>query len=112
MTQLDFEIICYKARGIADEKKRQRIFNYLKKKSPTNAIISIQESHSDKDSEKLWRYQWRDEIYFSHGTKSSRGILIAFRNGLEFNPIQVGGGMCPPPPPFPYRFFSLCQNGF
>ena len=73
MTQLDFEIICYNARGIADEKKRKKIFNYLKKKPSTKAIIFIQESHSDKNSENLWRYQWRGEIYFSHGTKSSRG---------------------------------------
>ena len=53
MTQLNFEIICCNARGIADEKKRRKIFNYLKIKSSTKAIIFIQESHSDKDSEKL-----------------------------------------------------------
>ena len=39
MTQLGFEIICYNARGIADEKKRKKIFNYLKKKSSAKAII-------------------------------------------------------------------------
>ena len=68
--------------------KRKKIFNYLKKKSSTKAIIFIQESHSDKDSEKLWCYQWRGEIYFSHGTKSSRGVLIAFRNGLEYKVLS------------------------
>ena len=88
MTQLDSEIICYNARGIADGKKRKKIFNYLKKKSSTKAIIFIQESHSDKNSENLWRYQWRGEIYFSHGTKSSRGALIAFRNGLEYKVLS------------------------
>ena len=84
MTQLDFEIICYNARGIANEKKRKKIFNYLKKKFATKTIIFIQESHSDKDSEKLWRYQWRGYVYCGHGTKSSRGVLIAFRNELEY----------------------------
>ena len=49
MTRFDFEIICYSARGIADEKKRKKIFNYLKKKSSTKAIIFVQESHSDKE---------------------------------------------------------------
>ena len=83
MIQLDFEIICCNARGIADEKKRKKIFNYLKKKSSPKATIFIQESHSDKNSANLWRYQWRGEIYFSHGTKSSGGGLIALRNGLE-----------------------------
>ena len=63
MTQLDFEIICYIARGIADEKKRKKIFNYLKKKFSTKAIIFIQESHSDKNSKKLWRYQERGNIF-------------------------------------------------
>ena len=39
MTQLDFEIICYNARGIADEKKRKKIFNYLNKKSSTRPLF-------------------------------------------------------------------------
>ena len=70
------------------KRKEKRFSITLKKKSSTKAIIFIQESHSDKNSENLWRYQWRGEIYFSHGTKSSRGALIAFRNGLEYKVLS------------------------
>ena len=62
MSQLDFELVCYNARGIADEKKRKKDFQLLKKKSSTKAIIFIQQSHSDKSSENLWRHQWRGEV--------------------------------------------------
>ena len=43
----------------------------------------IQESHSERDVEKLWQKQWNGQIFYSHGTTSSRGVFIALKKNLE-----------------------------
>ena len=43
----------------------------------------LQETHSTKKHENLWKYQWHDVI-FSHGTSGSRGLCVAFRYNLEY----------------------------
>ena len=44
----------------------------------------MQETHGTKEVEKLWEYQWRHKISYSHGTSNSRGVCIALRAGLDY----------------------------
>ena len=46
MTQLDFEIICYNARGIADEKKRKRFSITLKRNLPQRLLLFLFRNHN------------------------------------------------------------------
>ena len=55
----------------------------MKKKTSSNAFVMIQETHSTRTKEQLWKYQWRGAMFFSHGTSDSRGVLVAFKNELE-----------------------------
>ena len=80
----DFDLITYNVRGLRDFKKRRKLFNYLKKHSSSQGIIFLQETHSTKEVEKFWKAQWGGQIMFSHGSNDSRGVLIAFREGLHF----------------------------
>ena len=43
----------------------------------------IQETHSTKMKEQLWKYQWGGAMFFSHGTSDCRRVLVAFKNELE-----------------------------
>ena len=45
----------------------------------------MQETHSSDKTVKQWEQLWRGSIKFSHGTTSSKGVLIALSEGLEFN---------------------------
>ena len=45
----------------------------------------MQETHSSDKTGKQWEQLRRGSIRFSHGTTSSKGVLIAFSEGLEFN---------------------------
>ena len=45
----------------------------------------MQETHSSDKIGKQWEQQSRGSIKFSPGTTSSKGVLIAFSEGLEFN---------------------------
>ena len=45
----------------------------------------MRETHSSDKTGKQWEQLWRGSIKFSHGTTSSKGVLIAFSESLEFN---------------------------
>ena len=38
-TDIDFEVISYDVKGLADDRKRKKIINYLKKQSSGNSVI-------------------------------------------------------------------------
>ena len=45
----------------------------------------LQETHSTSSDEKNWRKQWRDKLFFIHGTSNSMGVLVGFREGLNYS---------------------------
>ena len=45
----------------------------------------MQETHPSDKTEKQWEQLGKESIKFSHGTTSSKGVLIAFSESLEFN---------------------------
>ena len=82
-TDIDFEVISYNVRGLADDRKTKKIINYLKKQSSGNSVIFMLETHLTSKSQQGFRAQWRGDVTFSHGTSSARGVCIAFRPNLE-----------------------------
>ena len=47
----------------------------------------FQETHNTEKVEMIWTNQWgcgKGAIHFSHGKSDSRGVLIAFREGLDY----------------------------
>ena len=61
-------------RGIRDSAKRGSIFSYLKDYQAT--FYFLQETYSDRSDESAWRKEWDGEIFFSHGSRHSRGVCI------------------------------------
>ena len=45
----------------------------------------MQETHSSDKAGKQWEQLWRGLIKFSHGTTSSKGVIITFSEGPEFD---------------------------
>ena len=85
MDDLNFDILSWNVRGLGDYQKRRKLFNWVKKHTSKNAIVFMQETHSSDKTGKQWEQLWRGSIKFSHGTTSSKGVLIAFSESLEFN---------------------------
>ena len=46
-------------------------------------IIFLQETYSTHEVENVWKSQWRGEIFFSHGSEHSRGVLILVKEGFD-----------------------------
>ena len=67
-----------------------QVLNWVKKHMSKNAIVFMQETHLSDKTGKQWEQLWRGSIKFSHGTTSSKGVLIAFSESLEFKRVWCG----------------------
>ena len=81
-----FDILSLNVRGIRNDTKRIKIFNWLKNHTSNQAAVFLQETRSTPDVENLWSNQWqfKEKIISSHGEHYARGTLIAFRENLVF----------------------------
>ena len=46
----DFEVVSYTVNGLGDDRKRRKIFNYMKKHTFGKAVVFLQETHSVQKS--------------------------------------------------------------
>ena len=61
-------------RGLRDNNKRQKIFNYIKGNQP--CIIALQETYSNPVDNDKWEAEWGQKAFFSNGTNNSKGTCI------------------------------------
>ena len=91
MMECKFDVLSPNTAGISDSFKRRKVFNYLKKNCSSKGAIFLQETHSAKKNKELWNNQWgcgKSSMFFAHGTSNSRGVLIAFREGLNYKVLS------------------------
>ena len=69
-----FEVFSLNVRGLRDQTKRRSIFTFLKDQNAT--IYFLQETFSEPSDENIWKKEWGGELFFSHGTKHSKGVCI------------------------------------
>ena len=70
-----------------DFHKRRKIFHYLR--NTGTDIPFLQETHSDKKDESLWKTQWGELAFFSSFSSNSRGVGILIRNSVSFKLLSV-----------------------
>ena len=78
---LNFKMLSLNPEGIRSFQKREVLFHrFAKDKSD---IIFLQETYSTSEVENIWKSQWRGDIYFSHGSEHSRGVMILVKEGFD-----------------------------
>ena len=80
------KIVSLNVRGIRDSAKRGSIFSYLKDYQAT--FYFLQETYSDRSDESVWRKEWDGEIFFSHGSRHSRGVCILIDPGVKVDKME------------------------
>ena len=81
---INFSCVSYNTKGLRQDLKRVKIFNFLREKVPSG-IILLQETHSvDLDLEK-WSNKLNCDIFLNSGASNSRGTFIAFYKDLDYN---------------------------
>ena len=58
------------------------IFTWIEKQK--RDIKFIQETYSTPEIITDWKFQWRGEMFYSHGSNHSRGVLILINEQLRF----------------------------
>ena len=67
-------IATFNVRRLANGDKCNKIFKYIKSKFYD--IVFLQETHSTKKIEKLWKSHWGGKILFSNGKPNAKGCAI------------------------------------
>jgi exonuclease III len=67
--------------GIQSKKKRDLVFHELSKYN--NEILLLQETHASVLDERAYKLKWGSDVFFSHGTTSSRGICTIVPKNLN-----------------------------
>ena len=57
---------------------KDNMFNFLRDKNPD--IVLLQETHSNKKIQRIWRNEWGGKIIFDHGESNARGVCDTFLN--------------------------------
>ena len=81
------KFISLNVRGISNFRKRRTIFTWCRKQKAD--VIFLQETHSTKDNELLWKREWGAPFYCSHGANNSRGVAILIRNNFDFSVEEI-----------------------
>ena len=80
---MSIKILSANCQGLGSLEKRLDVLNYLKDKKCD--IYCLQDTHTTKSSERLFRSQWNNDCLFSSGTSNSRGVSILFRKNLVYS---------------------------
>ena len=75
--------------GLRSSKKRVKMFEYFKGQIVNNGIIFLQETHSSEDTLNEWRDDFKGEVFFSHGTTSSCGVMIGYLGNEKFSVNKI-----------------------
>ena len=71
-------------------KKRIKMFEYFREKIANNGILFLQETYSSHDIVINWRDDFKGELFFSHGTINSSGVMTGYlgSNKIKVNKIK------------------------
>ena len=78
---LNFKMLSLNVRRIRSLDKRKALFNWLAKEK--SDIIFLQETYSTPEVVNIWKSQWRGDLFFSHGSEHSKGVMILFKENLD-----------------------------
>ena len=63
------------------------MFAFLKDQNAT--IYFLQETYSEQSDESFWKNEWGGEMFFSHGTRHSKGTCILLNPAIEDSKIKI-----------------------
>ena len=84
MANNNIAFISNNVKGLKDDEKRIKLFEYLKNSVIPNGLIFLQETHSCKNNEKTWAKEFEGQLYFSHAKSNSCGVAIGYLRTKKF----------------------------
>ena len=84
---MNLKCVSLNIRGINEAIKRRKLFRWLH--NGKYDVIFLQETYSDKTIENVWRAEWGGNIFYSHGSKHSRGVMTLMRPTVKVENIST-----------------------
>ena len=84
MANNNIAFISNNVKGLKDDEKRIKLFEYLKNSVIPNGLIFLQETHSCKNNEKTWAKEFEGQLCFSHAKSNSCGVAIGYLRTKKF----------------------------
>ena len=81
------KVITWNINGIQNPIKRFKVLSHLK--SLECDIAMLQETHLTKEETLKLKQHWVGQIFFSPGTKASRGVCILISETILFTALEV-----------------------
>ena len=53
-SQVNFEVVSHNVNGLGDDRKRRKVFNFMKKHTSSKTLVCLQETHSTPKNDKLF----------------------------------------------------------
>ena len=78
----NLNISSFNAKGMADEKKRKEVFNWIREKKMN--VYMLQETHFTKENENIIEAEWGFKYIFSNCSSQSCGVAFLFNNNFQF----------------------------
>ena len=77
------KVVSLNVRGMRDQAERRSIFSYLKDRKAS--IYFLQETYSELKDETIWQKRMGCQMYFSHGSRHSKGTCISIDLSITYN---------------------------
>ena len=71
-------------RSLRCNKKRRKVYKWLKKHKGQNRVTCVQVTPRDQTTENSWRHQWAGSSYFNHDSSNSRGVMMLIGKYLDY----------------------------
>ena len=75
--------------GLKSSTKCIKMFEYFREKISNNGIIFLQETHSSEDTFNNWQNDFKGEVFFSHVSTSSCGVMIGYLGSKKFQLSKI-----------------------
>ena len=81
----NFNFLSNNIKGLQSFKKQLKLFQFFENKISPKGILFLQETHSSKITEKIWRDEFNGDLFFSHGKTNSCGVLVGFYANINYS---------------------------
>ena len=86
ISSINFKIVSLNVRGLNNSIKRRKIFKWLHRQNAHCCFL--QETFSTEQSINVWRSEWGGNIFYSHGSNHSKGVMILVNPRYQLEVIR------------------------
>lgn len=86
VSSINFKIVSQNVRGLNNSIKRRKIFKWLHRQNAHCHFL--QETFSTEQSINIWQSEWGGNIFYSHGSNHSKGVMILVNPRYQLEVIR------------------------